>query len=148
MSAPVIIEGVSHYFGTGELRKQVLKDISCEVEAGEIVILTGPSGSGKTTFSQAIEERIGGLFTATEQYHSLAGFLPKLKGLKKIFYGVRGKPVPDSPLKGVAQPGVVAKPSPAIRTSTYIVYYGIEYILYRLIVRRKLRRFRSTLLCA
>jgi hypothetical protein len=27
-----------------------------------------------------------------------------------------------------------------LRTSTYIVYYGIEYILYRLIVRRKLRR--------
>ena len=29
---------------------------------------------------------------------------------------------------------------PAIRTTTYIVYYGLEYILYRLIVRRKLRR--------
>ena len=111
-----------------------------DFRGGLFLCLLGPDGSGKTTFSQAIEERIGGLFTTTEQYHSLAGFLPKLKGLKKIFYGVRGKPIPDSPLKGVAQPGVVAKPIPAIRTSTYIVYYGIEYILYRLIVRRKLRR--------
>ncbi len=110
-----------------------------EFRGGLFLCLLGPDGSGKTTLSLAIEERIGGLFAKTEQYHSMAGVLPQLKGLKKIFYGVRGKEVPDSPLKDVAQPGVVAEPMPAIRTSTYIVYYGIEYILYRLIVRRKLR---------
>ena len=47
---PVIaIKGLNHYFGTGELRKQVLYDIDLEIKAGEVVIMTGPSGSGKTT---------------------------------------------------------------------------------------------------
>ena len=40
---------LSHYFGQGNLKKQVLFDINLEISAGEIVILTGPSGSGKTT---------------------------------------------------------------------------------------------------
>jgi len=47
--ALITVEGVSHFYGRGELRKQILYDISTQVEAGEIVILTGPSGSGKTT---------------------------------------------------------------------------------------------------
>ena len=111
-----------------------------DFRGGLFLCLLGPDGSGKTALSLALEERIGGLFATTEQYHSLAGLLPQLKGLKQFFYGLRGKPIPDSPLKGVAQPGVVAKPMPAIRSSIYIVYYGIEYTLYRLAVRRKLRR--------
>jgi len=47
--APVRFSGVSHYFGDGKLRKQVLFDVSDEIEPGQIVIITGPSGSGKTT---------------------------------------------------------------------------------------------------
>ena len=43
------IRHLNHYFGEGELRKQVLFDNNLEVDAGEIVIMTGPSGSGKTT---------------------------------------------------------------------------------------------------
>lgn len=47
---PVIaIENLNHYFGGGNLRKQVLFDINLQIKAGEIVIMTGPSGSGKTT---------------------------------------------------------------------------------------------------
>ncbi len=41
--------GLSHYFGEGDLAKQVLFDINLDIYAGETVILTGPSGSGKTT---------------------------------------------------------------------------------------------------
>ncbi|MFM7974611.1 MAG: ATP-binding cassette domain-containing protein, partial [Pirellula sp.] len=42
-------QGLSHYFGTGELRKQVLFKNDLSVYPGEILIMTGPSGSGKTT---------------------------------------------------------------------------------------------------
>lgn len=36
-------------FGEGELRKQILFDVTLDIRPGEIMILTGPSGSGKTT---------------------------------------------------------------------------------------------------
>ena len=50
ISEPVIsIHNLDHYFGQGELKKQVLFDINLEINIGEIVIMTGPSGSGKTT---------------------------------------------------------------------------------------------------
>jgi putative ABC transport system ATP-binding protein len=40
---------LKHYFGEGELRKQILFDNNLTVFPGEIIIMTGPSGSGKTT---------------------------------------------------------------------------------------------------
>ncbi|HAG83302.1 MAG TPA: ABC transporter [Cyanobacteria bacterium UBA12227] len=43
------MKNLNHYFGKGSLRKQVLFNISLELKAGEIVLMTGPSGSGKTT---------------------------------------------------------------------------------------------------
>ena len=49
-SAPIRLEGVNHYFGSGNLRKQILHDdLASRSARGEIVIVTGPSGSGKTT---------------------------------------------------------------------------------------------------
>lgn len=49
-SSPAVkIQGVQHYFGQGNLRKQVLFENQLQIEPGEIVIMTGPSGSGKTT---------------------------------------------------------------------------------------------------
>ncbi|MDD6299160.1 ABC transporter ATP-binding protein [Hornefia butyriciproducens] len=36
-------------FGDGENRTEVLHDITCGVEAGDICVLLGPSGSGKST---------------------------------------------------------------------------------------------------
>jgi putative ABC transport system ATP-binding protein len=45
----VRVRNLSHSFGTGEGRKQVLFNNNLELWPGEIVIMTGPSGSGKTT---------------------------------------------------------------------------------------------------
>jgi len=45
----IVAESVSHFYGKGALRKQILFDINVEIPQGEIVIVTGPSGSGKTT---------------------------------------------------------------------------------------------------
>lgn len=56
------IRDLQHYFGQGEVRKQVLFDNQLEVRPGEIVIMTGPSGSGKTTLLTLI----GGLRTVQE----------------------------------------------------------------------------------
>lgn len=41
--------GLSHWFGTGEARKQALFDINVTVSRGTLTVLSGPSGSGKTT---------------------------------------------------------------------------------------------------
>jgi putative ABC transport system ATP-binding protein len=50
LRSPVIAaESLNHYFGQGDLRKQVLFDINLNISMGEIIIMTGPSGSGKTT---------------------------------------------------------------------------------------------------
>jgi putative ABC transport system ATP-binding protein len=43
------IRGLNHWFGEGGARKQVLFDISFQVQPGELVLLMGPSGCGKTT---------------------------------------------------------------------------------------------------
>ncbi len=45
----VTVKNINHYFGQGELKKQILFDINLEINTGEIVIMMGPSGSGKTT---------------------------------------------------------------------------------------------------
>jgi len=45
----VRIENLSHWFGRGSTRRQVLQSVDLQIAAGEVVLLTGPSGCGKTT---------------------------------------------------------------------------------------------------
>ncbi len=48
-SPSVSATNLNHFYGSGELRKQVLFKNNLTVYPGEIIIMTGPSGSGKTT---------------------------------------------------------------------------------------------------
>ena len=45
----VLIDGLSHWYGTGANRRQVLDRVNLTIKRGEVIILTGPSGCGKTT---------------------------------------------------------------------------------------------------
>ena len=50
MSKPALaVDGVSKVFEEGSQRVEVLKDVTLEVQAGQVMALEGPSGSGKTT---------------------------------------------------------------------------------------------------
>lgn len=42
------LDGVNHWFGSGEARIQAIFDASFSVERGSFTVLRGPSGSGKT----------------------------------------------------------------------------------------------------
>jgi len=48
-STPIVVRNLNHFYGKGQLRKQILFDVGTEIAQGEIIIVTGPSGSGKTT---------------------------------------------------------------------------------------------------
>jgi putative ABC transport system ATP-binding protein len=54
------VQNLSFSYGSGDLARRVLKNVSLPIKRGEIVILTGPSGSGKTTLLTVI----GGLRAA------------------------------------------------------------------------------------
>ncbi len=79
MSSPslVSVSHLSHYFGKGDLRQQVLADINLEILPGEIAILSGPSGSGKTTLLTLI----GGL--RSHQKGTLTVLGRNLKGMSE-----------------------------------------------------------------
>ena len=45
----VAVRELSHWYGSGENRRQVLDRVDLTIHPGEVVLLTGPSGCGKTT---------------------------------------------------------------------------------------------------
>jgi putative ABC transport system ATP-binding protein len=51
MERDTIVEahGLNHWFGSGEVRKQALFDVTLSLKRGSFTALMGPSGSGKTT---------------------------------------------------------------------------------------------------
>jgi putative ABC transport system ATP-binding protein len=60
-SAVIRCEALSKTYGKGDLAVHALRQVSLEVDAGELVMLRGSSGSGKTTLLNIL----GGLDTAT-----------------------------------------------------------------------------------
>ena len=86
MTGAVHAERLSHHFGVGRLRKQILYDLSLDVRQGEIVILTGPSGSGKTTLLSVL----GALRTAQAGRLTILG--NSISGASEgQLYGIRRK---------------------------------------------------------
>ena len=73
----VEVKDLNHFYGQGNLKKQILFDINLTLRAGEVVIMKGPSGSGKTTLLTLI----GGL--RSSQSGSLKVFGQELVGAKK-----------------------------------------------------------------
>lgn len=59
MASKIIVKNLIKSFG----KLEVLKDVSTEIEEGEVVVVVGPSGSGKSTFLRclnSLEEINGG----------------------------------------------------------------------------------------
>lgn len=90
--APAVeVQHVNHFYGQGELRKQVLFDNQLRLYPGEIVIMTGPSGSGKTTLLTLIGAlrtvQEGGLKVRGEELRgrSSAELVEVRKGIGFIF---------------------------------------------------------------
>lgn len=48
------VNNLNKYYGTGDSRQHVLKDISLTVEDGEYIVILGASGSGKSTLLNII----------------------------------------------------------------------------------------------
>jgi len=52
--APLVLQGVSKSYGTGEIAVHALRDVHLRVERGDFIAVMGASGSGKSTLMNVI----------------------------------------------------------------------------------------------
>ena len=62
-------KSINRFFGSGENRVHVLKDVSLSIEKGDFVAIIGQSGSGKSTLMNIL----GCLDTATSGSYQIDG---------------------------------------------------------------------------
>jgi putative ABC transport system ATP-binding protein len=127
MGTVLAVDGVTKVFEEGRQRVEVLRGITMQVAAGEVVALEGPSGSGKTTLLSIV----GCILTPTSGEVAIAGsrvrhgdaaalrhvrrssigfvfqqynLFPALSALENVEYslnvrGVRGRPARDEAMR-------------------------------------------------
>ena len=101
-TAPILkVEHLKKSFGDN----QVLKDISFELNAGEVLSIIGPSGSGKSTLLRCIT-----------QLESIDGGMVQVDGKDMVLPGDKGAPVKYAPVKVLRE----------IRLSTGLVFQNFN----------------------
>lgn len=99
---------------------------------GFVVCLAGPDGSGKTTLAQGLAERtFKQPFKACRYIHGNIGVLPRFRDIRAFFLRRPVAVLPEpQPLKGMMEP------LPAWKSMVLAVYYALDLLLARPLVRR------------
>ena len=56
------IAGLSHWYGEGKMRRQVLEGVDLSIASGEVVLLTGPQAKPQVVISKATQFGLSTLF--------------------------------------------------------------------------------------
>ena len=121
MKKIIEIKNINKYFGNGENKVHVLKDISLDIHEGEFVAIIGQSGSGKSTLMNilgCLDKVSDGsyIIDGTEISRFSKDELSKLRQQKFGFIFQRYNLIPTlSALENVALPAVYAGVSEKIR---------------------------------
>ena len=116
MTAALIVDGLGKEFGGGAERVAAVRDVSLEVQAGELFTLLGPSGCGKTTtlrlvagLETASSGRIvfdGQDFTRLPPFRRNLGMVfqsyalyPHMRIFENVAYGLRARRAPEAEIR-------------------------------------------------
>ena len=86
MAVAIDIKGLNKFYKLGRLRRQVLKNVSVEIQPGQIFGLLGPNGAGKTKLLKAVvgisrpdqgQVLVMGKSPADKESRSCIGYLPE-----------------------------------------------------------------------
>ena len=116
MAASLVLEGVCKEFGGGVDRVAAVRDVSLQVEEGELFTLLGPSGCGKTTTLRLIAgletPSAGKIVFQGQDFTSLPSFrrdlgmvfqsyalYPHMSLFENVAYGLRVRRLPEGEIR-------------------------------------------------